>query len=106
MSSENLVLKDAMYVIADASTIKKDHSILIEGNRIVAIAPYKEIKANYTVDAERDCSGQAILPGLARPRAQLNWAGPVSCAGSERLPHNSMAPRFARAPDSQKNMLG
>ena len=72
MSSENLVLKDAMYVIADASTIKKDHSILIKGDRIEAIAPYKEIKANYTVDAERDCGGQAILPGLVNTHTHIH----------------------------------
>lgn len=72
MSSENLVLKDAMYVIVDASTIKKDHSILINGNRIEAIAPYKEIKANYTMDAEKDCTGQAILPGLVNTHTHIH----------------------------------
>jgi len=72
MSSENLVLRDAMYDIADASTIKKDHSILIKGDRIEAIAPYKEIKAKYTVDAERDCSGQAILPGLVNTHTHIH----------------------------------
>lgn len=72
MNGENLVLKDAMYVITDASNIKKNHSILIKGNKIEAVAPYKEIKANYTVDSERDCSRQAILPGLVNTHTHIH----------------------------------
>ena len=69
---KNLVLRDAMYVITDASAVKKDHSILIKGNRIEAVAPYKDIKANYTVDEERDCTGQAILPGLVNTHTHIH----------------------------------
>lgn len=72
MNCENLVLKDAMYVIVDATTILKDHSILIKGNKIEAVAPYEEIKSNYTVDSERDCSNQAILPGLVNTHTHIH----------------------------------
>ncbi len=72
MNHGNLILKDAMYVIVDKSSVLKDVSVLVDDNRIISVAPYDEIKSNYTVDAERDCSGQAILPGLINTHTHIH----------------------------------
>jgi 5-methylthioadenosine/S-adenosylhomocysteine deaminase len=72
MSDKILVLRDADYVIQDASLIKKDHSIIIKGDRILDVAPYKEVTANYSIDEERDCSGQLILPGLVNTHTHIH----------------------------------
>lgn len=72
MSDKTLVLRDADYVIQGASTIKKSHSVAIKGDRIVDIAPYEQLKADYSIDEERDCTGQAILPGLVNTHTHIH----------------------------------
>ncbi len=72
MSDKTLVLRDADYVIQEATTIKENHSVLIKGHRVLDVAPYEELKANYTIDEERDCTGQAILPGLVNTHTHIH----------------------------------
>jgi 5-methylthioadenosine/S-adenosylhomocysteine deaminase len=72
MSDKTLVLRDADYVIQEATTIKENHSVLIKGHRVLDVAPYDELKANYTIDEERDCTGQAILPGLVNTHTHIH----------------------------------
>ncbi len=58
MNSENLVLKDAMYVILDAHTIKKDHSILLKGNKIEAIGSYTFLNKDEDYGTEEIIGGR------------------------------------------------
>lgn len=72
MNDKFLVLRDADYVIQDANTIKKGQSIIINGNRVIDVAPYRQLKSNYSIDWERDCTGQAILPGLINTHTHIH----------------------------------
>jgi len=72
MNNNHLVLRDADYIIQDANTIKKGQSILIKGNRIIEVAPYTQLKSNYTIDQERDCVGEIILPGLINTHTHIH----------------------------------
>ncbi|MHA2394433.1 MAG: amidohydrolase family protein, partial [Promethearchaeota archaeon] len=72
MSDKILVLRDADYIIQDAFIVKKNHSVLIKSNKILDVAPYKELKNNYTIDEERDCRGQLILPGLINTHTHIH----------------------------------
>jgi 5-methylthioadenosine/S-adenosylhomocysteine deaminase len=72
MSDKILALRDADYVIQDISHIKKNHSIIIQGDRILDVAPFKELKTNYTIDEKQDCCGQIILPGLINTHTHIH----------------------------------
>ena len=72
MNDKFLVLRDADYVIQDANTIKKGQSIIINGNRVIDVAPYRQLKSNYSIDWERDCTGQVILPGLINTHTHIH----------------------------------
>lgn len=72
MNDKFLVLRDADYVIQDANTIKKGQSIIINGNRVIDVAPYRHLKSNYSIDWERNCTGQVILPGLINTHTHIH----------------------------------
>ena len=72
MSDKTLVLRDADYVIQGASTINENYSVLIKGDRIVDVGPYGQLKADHVIDEERDCTGQAILPGLVNTHTHIH----------------------------------
>lgn len=72
MSKKTLVLKNADYVIQDLSTIKKNHSVLIEGNKIVDVATYAQLNKDNIIDEELNCDGQIILPGLINTHTHVH----------------------------------
>ncbi len=64
LSEGTILLKDAKYVIRDASRIEKNLSVEIRGGLIICVAESDELKREGQFDEVIDCRGQILLPGL------------------------------------------
>jgi len=64
LSEGTILLKDAKYVIKDASRIETNLSIGIRGGLIFCVAESDELKREGQFDEVIDCRGQILLPGL------------------------------------------
>ncbi len=66
------LLKDADFVVRDYSTIDKNSSIVIKGNKILEIGKAAELEDNHTFIDIHDCSGQILLPGFINTHTHCN----------------------------------
>ncbi len=52
-----------------------DGAALIEGDRIAAVGPSRELLERYPHEEKYDASGRAVIPGFVDPHTHLIWAG-------------------------------
>jgi cytosine/adenosine deaminase-related metal-dependent hydrolase len=62
-----IVIRDATVVTSDAArTVHHDASIVVDGDRIVAIGPTGELDRHYPSAERVDGRGKAVFPGLVK----------------------------------------
>ena len=52
-----------------------DGAVLIEGDRIAAVGPSRELLELYPHEEKYDAGGRAVIPGFVDPHTHLIWAG-------------------------------
>ena len=72
MSEETILLKDAKFVVSDASKTGKDLSIGIRGGLITGVGESDELEVEGPFDEVLDCRGQVLLPGLINTHTHIH----------------------------------
>lgn len=52
-----------------------DGAVLIDGKRIAAVGPSRELLRRYPNEKKYDASGRVVMPGFVDPHTHLVWAG-------------------------------
>lgn len=64
MDEGTILLKDAKFVVRDASRIEKNLSVGIRGGLVTSVGKADELEREGPFDEVIDCMGQVLLPGL------------------------------------------
>jgi len=64
LSEMTILLKDAQWVIRDASRVEKGSSVAVQGKRIIGVGPAEELEMAHRFEEIINCRGWVLLPGL------------------------------------------
>jgi 5-methylthioadenosine/S-adenosylhomocysteine deaminase len=72
VSEGTILLKDAKFVVLDASKTVKDLSVGIRGGLITGVGESEELEREGPFDEVIDCRGQVLLPGLINTHTHIH----------------------------------